>query len=298
MELVTKKKTLALTATHLVGCIMGTQTSRHNTQKKHSISKLLKIKWKKSRLSRSQSRSSDHFIIERYRSGKFLPTDTANRSCSELEVRRVVFVSLIGLCDSWTQVPYHTLYSALCILPLKRKWICHPRQYVDELNARLLTKFCLNSDDTKEFIRFLLWKDEQGLVFWMLDASEGDSTTLVSVLWHNLSAKLCSLYDPVTGANYQPLQLKPLWWQNKLNDEPFVSKYNTKAASVLTELYFATLKFNTVQEIIYQSNPDSLIPIKNYHDFDMSNVTLTPSSEDSAWFISDDYDPYVMEDGI
>eukprot|EP01083_Nonionella_stella_P213399 769747_1 len=53
-----------------------------------------------------------------------------------LDNRRVVFVSLIGLYNTWNKCPPVLLHSALCVLPLKRNWIYQPSKYMNEMQTK------------------------------------------------------------------------------------------------------------------------------------------------------------------
>ena len=114
----------------------------------------------------------------------------------------------------------------------------------------------------------------QGLVFWMKDgipsnelqqcmtpitpdSIDNDSWTDsydvdVAPFWRYLSYKLQLLYDPMTGDNYNPLQLNYKWWQTKLlySDKESVVSID----QIRNELYSLTMKFKSMAEIIYESN--------------------------------------------
>lgn len=175
----------------------------------------------------------------------------------------------------------------------------------------------------------LKWKDSQGLVFWMMDdynLSDNNShcdddqyqNPLINPFWYYLSKQLNDLIDPVTRKKYNALHLDEKWWRSKGN---YVSKYDTKISSVLSELYFKTMKYKIMQEIIYQSNPMSLYPVTEYGNVDISTMRLATNSEiellydandtitnvveqenddgnSGNWYISDDYDPYDLDVAI
>ena len=101
--------------------------------------------------------------------------------------------------------------------------------------------------------------------------------------WYYLSDKLQSLYDPDTCDFYQPLLLSARWWKHAYSNKGekasalYHSKYNVSAEDVLNELWFLTMKFRTISEILYQSNP-SLNVIINYDiKNDNSSLNLTAS---------------------
>ena len=52
-----------------------------------------------------------------------------------MDFRRLVFVSLNGLFNTWRSVPFHKLWTALVLVPLKREWIYYPSQYKNKLKT-------------------------------------------------------------------------------------------------------------------------------------------------------------------
>lgn len=166
--------------------------------------------------------------------------------------KRVIFVSLMGLYQSWKTVPSTILFSSIFLLPLKKEWIYSSEKYhyqhdfehvLNGMLLRLNIVFSMNNismdinrllsikslyTDTN-FVKLLKWKDAQGLVFWMRDGittSELQDCTMSSIpnynvinnvapFWKYLSYKLSLLYDPMTGQNYNPLKLDYKWWQNR-----------------------------------------------------------------------------------
>eukprot|EP01083_Nonionella_stella_P129206 391927_1 len=46
---------------------------------------------------------------------------------------RVVFISLIGLYQTWTKCPSAVLFSSIFMLPLKKKWIYSATKYKNEI---------------------------------------------------------------------------------------------------------------------------------------------------------------------
>eukprot|EP01083_Nonionella_stella_P143337 445362_1 len=245
--------------------------------------------------------------------------------CKELEscvdIRRVVFVSLHGLYKTWKKCPPHVLYSALLIMPLRREWIYDHSKYHDEwhpfLSVNGLRPFWNRKSEERdsfyEFLQLLRWKDSQELIFFMRDELDPLQITphdLTAPFWKNLSMRLTAMYDPVTGGTYQPLQCDQ-WWRSIMNKsnrnrkhEPFEPKFGVKASSILAELYFVEMKFSAIQEIIYQSNPKSLNPIKFYgRTWDTfrckSTAALNETNEEEDedggdWYISSDYNPYQL----
>eukprot|EP01084_Bolivina_argentea_P286176 490890_1 len=188
-----------------------------------------------------------------------------------------------------------TLYSCLVILPLKRKWIYYPSKYLGEMKSNAIcTQYFSGSSESKEFMDFLKWKDEhQNLVLWMLDDySKTETVTVIHPFWYALSDKLTKLYDPITGNNYNPLILDDNWWRTNVN---FRSKFNTKPSSILMELYFLSMQYKTIQEIIYQSNPVSLHPITHYdarnrRTNSYSKWTVDKNGKEETWFILNEYE--------
>ena len=158
-------------------------------------------------------------------------------------------------------------------------------------------------------MELLKWKNSQGSIFWTLNDYVSLELTaeqsLIAPFWYYLSAKLSDLYNPITGKKYNPLNLDIAYWQSS---ETFVSKFDNSAANVLSELYFVTNKFDTVCEILFQSNPLSLNPVRSYQKLPMQQFVYINSSIvcdllegfDSTecmedWCISEDYNPYDFD---
>ncbi len=59
--------------------------------------------------------------------------------------RRKVFISLLGLIQSWQNCPSNVLYSAILILPLKLKWIYSSDKHLTELRTlSVFSKYAFN----------------------------------------------------------------------------------------------------------------------------------------------------------
>eukprot|EP01083_Nonionella_stella_P034643 94786_1 len=213
----------------------------------------------------STSHSKDSFIINHHHKNK-------TNDSIQLDERRLVFVSLPGLYASWCRVPSILLYTSLLIMPLKRAWILQPSKYIPELQQSVCTPCsCSNIHEIADFIQMLQWKDSQGLLLFVSDGLDLDDYTtklhrvvpnpLVAPFWYRVNAKLISLYDHVERSHYKPLRFDEKYWANR---STFHSKYKTQTKLILGELYFVTMRYNAMQEIIYQSNPKSLRPVIEY----------------------------------
>eukprot|EP01084_Bolivina_argentea_P042668 78663_1 len=243
----------------------------------------------------SKSSKSNSFIIQHCQSNSNTITDI-----SSFDERRAVFISVPGLYNTWHKCPSVVLYSAVCFLPLKKKWIYHPTKYMNEIKQKDEIFVLLNQDskNRRQFINLLKWKHSQGLVFWLLDEQlqhPNNKNDLVSPLWHTFSEKLASLYNPVTGKKYNRMKFDNKFWTEKYNKHGnYPSKYGAKSHSILMELYClsVSMKYKCVQEIIYQSNPQSLNPITSY---DCMNGTPSAFNNavingDDGWIICSDYE--------
>eukprot|EP01084_Bolivina_argentea_P241586 405523_1 len=195
--------------------------------------------------------------------------NSSNNSLQPYNIRlqkRVIFVSLMGLYQSWKSCPSTILYSSIFLLPLQKQWIYQKKHcYQHDFG------FVLQDND---FIKLLKWKDAQGLVFWAKDKipiTEFQKTMELSVantaqnisplvvpFWRYLSVKLSQIYDPIMGKNFAPLILNNTWWNNTYSGD--ISYLDIKK-----ELCFLTMKFKTISEILQQSNP-SLNIVTVYHD--------------------------------
>jgi len=268
---------------------------------------------KSSKSSTKKLNSGDNFII------KFHKTYGGNQldDIALSDKRRIVFVSLIGLFKSYKQCPSHILYTSLLVLPLKKKWIYNPNRYQKELQQQFkgMADDIFNKNDrhSKEkrmdFLRLLQWKDRQGFAFWMLDGEEYSKNgerenskqtenemniNLVTPFWKYFSNKLASIYDPVTDKKCNPLHLDEAYWRHSFDER--LSKYKTSRKSIFMELYILTMKYATIQQIIYSSNPESLNPIITYdrsilgvNNDDENESKQEKTVEDEGFWISADY---------
>eukprot|EP01083_Nonionella_stella_P011802 33484_1 len=245
----------------------------------------------------TRSCSNESFII-RHKNNENSNIIDAN----SLEQRRVVFISLIGLYETYKLCPAIILYSSLFVVSMNREWIYHPLKYRRELQSHPISHY-LQSDKLKrnEFMELLKWKDKQGLVLWMLSDYPYPSNCkdkLIQPFWYHLSERLRTLHDPVTNSMYQPLHLEEQWWVKNCES---VTKYNATTTELLSELYLLSMKYRTMQEIIYQSNPNSLLPITRYgQNNDVSRYRLCHMDDDEkddpkrSWWISLDYEPNML----
>ena len=179
------------------------------------------------------------------------------------------------------------------------------------------------------FTDLLKWKDSQGLVFWMLDDYQCKSKqirnvegrTEINEFWYYFNEKLINLYDPVTKQNYKPLKFDEFWWNYAYNQTgSHLSKYDTKIEDILFEIYYKTMKYKPMQELIHQSNPNSFNVVISYNkkNTDIGSQKMIQTTNiismfndgvyeettvynkhtqncNGQWFISSDYDPYDID---
>jgi len=224
-----------------------------------------------------------------------------------MDMRRVVFVSLNGLYNSWKKCPIHVLYTSILLLPLKKDWIYNPSKYKTQLTPKVA--------ESKPFMELLRWKDSQNLIFYMLDEHgpkvETEDDVFISPFWLKLSTHLETLYDNIHQIKYKKLIFDNKYWENRKKTQ---YKFNTNYESIIAELYFVTMKFDTMREIIFAANP-SLNPVAYYGQESNTFKKISESkllrddifneegdqqtdSEDNAndeWHISPDYDPYDID---
>eukprot|EP01083_Nonionella_stella_P174810 607020_1 len=238
---------------------------------------------------------SDGFIIKYSQNAN----DTANSDCPNIEsydTRRIVFVSALGLYQTWKQCSSSELYTAFLVMPLKKIWIDKPsrhRQHISFLTDDI------RSAETKQFLNMLKWKCSQGLVCWLLDEypSKYDLDD-VDPIWYHLNEILQGLYDPVTSQNYDPISLDDVYWESS----DYVSKYNVRSRDVLNEMRLPSMRYDVLSEMLYQSNPQSLLPIISMKHEKMTTINLCDHRETnskdlvvnecdgSGWWISDAYE--------
>ena len=157
-----------------------------------------------------------------------------------------------------------------------------------------------------DFIQLLQWKDRQGFAFWILDGqnheyykkkidSKGESieTDMVAPFWKYFSTKLASIYDPVTDKMYNPLHLDEKYWREEFDEN--LSKFDTSRKSIFLELYIVTMKYAPIQQIIYESNPESLNPIITY-DPSILNDNDNEEENESKREMNDNHSPIIQDD--
>eukprot|EP01084_Bolivina_argentea_P242210 406398_1 len=202
----------------------------------------------------------DEFIIELNR--HFQLTSPRLSNADSMDQRRVVFVSLYGLFQTYLKCPPHILYSALLVLPIKKEWI-GTTQSIPHSNPLTSLSLFNSGEETERFVHLLQWKYAQGLLLCMLDDYPESETSLIQPFWRHLSDTLGTLYDTVTGLKYNALRLDDHWWETHFSTQKHRTKYGTTTPQILNELYFLTMNYKSMQEIIFQSNP-SLNPITFY----------------------------------
>lgn len=245
-------------------------SSQQSPKRKRRKSKISKKDGKKKR--NSILKPSIYQKIQKKRRSQIIDNTISSKdeinNISKLRVkvdyRRTVFVSLKGFYECWRLIPPHVLFDAILILPLYREWIISPLKYKHEFNDIL--------NDSK-FVTLLQWKDKQGLIFFMLNAinskvilehrikNQNNMDNNIAPFWYYLSDKLQSLYDPDTCDSYRPLLLNERWWKYAYSNKGdktcclYYSRYNVSTEEILNELWFLTMKFKTISEILFQSNP-------------------------------------------
>eukprot|EP01083_Nonionella_stella_P312180 1115727_1 len=200
---------------------------------------------------------NDAFII------KFNRNNTINDALCQ---KRVIFISFIGLCQSYRKCPPHILYSSLLIMPLKKEWIHHPSKYMELVDTY-----------GQELFELIKWKDSQGLVIWARDEyrTTHQSYDLVHPFWQFVSEILVSLYDPITSQCYKPLILD----------------VDNVSSDILAELYFKSLSYECMKTILNASNPDSFLVVTSYNDVAMPPFEYVKTLVDDCdeWYIASDY---------
>ena len=130
-------------------CITKSGLESTRTSHKSSYSKLRKIFHHghgKQTSQNSQSHhnhkptNSDQFFI------KLHQQQTVSNVLNDVNVdelvlkdqRRIVWVSLLGLYNSWRQCPSIMMYSSIFLLPLKQKWIYAPLKYQQQIEKNIV----------------------------------------------------------------------------------------------------------------------------------------------------------------
>ena len=153
---------------------------------------------------------------------------------------------------------------------------------------------------TQRYLKFLKFKDSQNLIFWADDnyPSYNDERTnvkkerneRVAAFYKYLSERLSKMYCPIQKRYYSPL--KTIYTESC----EYQSHFGVSKDDLFKELYFLTLKFKAMMEIIHQSNSESLNAMISYSPENVSikytqNIINKDLEMDGFW-ISPDYDPY------
>ena len=108
--------------------------------------------WNKYRLYTSKSSSTKSFIQKNFNFGKkristtdeyiieYAKQQNHKKVDDSIRNRRIVFVSLIGLYQTWENVPAHILYTSIVILPFKQNWLNHPSQHQNDIKAHFASQ--------------------------------------------------------------------------------------------------------------------------------------------------------------
>jgi len=264
-------------------------------------SRLSKLNPRRRRRS-SSAKSAEQFIIAHRRAQQ---ANCRVQPSSQDLCRRVVFVSLMGLHQSWRDCPSMILYSSIFLLPLKREWIY--------LNLKDVNKIVSDEDHElhyfarlladKDFVQLLRWKDQQGLAFWMKDEVsdiDGDSVD-VAPFWKHLSTALEAMFDPVSGCNYAPLLTSASSFAES------ASPFGATREEIAQELSDLTMRFKSISEVLFQSNPTLDIvtsyvggcPLRLSPTASKSRSSVVSDEEDdNTWWIAEDYDEEVNSDDV
>lgn len=181
---------------------------------------------------------------------------------SSVDTRRTVFISLCGLQQTWKQCPPISLYNAIFILPLKKKWIQSPHKYQHQFSDLL---------QDEQLLTLLRWKSHQNLALFLMDDYSSSSacvdtqeeSNLTAPVWKVLSSQLQQLSDPSRPGNakYNALRLSGTYWQrhstvsNTAVDPKRSTSFDLCARDVLLELYTVSMKFASIRQIVLESNP-------------------------------------------
>eukprot|EP01083_Nonionella_stella_P063881 166012_1 len=225
----------------------------------------------KSNAIHSECKTNDSFIINFKKNCTVNdPSHFPETSCP----KRVVFISLIGLFQSYKKCPAHLLYSSVLFMPLKKEWIHHPSKYMELVDTY-----------GQELFELIKWKDSQGLVIWARDEyrTTHQSYDLVHPFWQFVSEILVSLYDPITSRCYKPLILDV--------DNVSYKSDKIKMSDILTELYFKPLSYASMKTILNASNPDSFRVVTSYNDAVIPPIEFVKTLVDDCdeWYIASDY---------
>lgn len=146
------------------------------------------------------------------------------------------------------------------------------------------------------------FKDSQKLIFWADDdystySNDNDETSeRVAAFYRYLSGRLSNMYCPIKQRYYSPLKTTIDC------DHKYQSHFGVPKDDLLKELYFLTLRFKPMMEIIHQSNSESLNPMISYSPqnintkYNQNNNKVNKDIQLEGYWISPDYDPYDIDE--
>ena len=94
-----------------------------------------------------KSKSKHHLKTDKFIKKYLKNYQSTNNNVKDsvlMDMRRVVFVSLNGLFNSWRNCPIHVLYTSILLLPIKKDWIYNPSKYKTELSPSLVFRYLHN----------------------------------------------------------------------------------------------------------------------------------------------------------
>ena len=150
----------------------------------------------------------------------------------------------------------------------------------------------------QQYLQFLKFKDNQNLIFWADDNYPSyHNVERVAAFYMYLSERLINMYCPIKKKCYSPLNI--LKTTTIASDKQYQSHFGVSKGDLLKEIYFLTLKFKPMMEIIYQSNGESLNPMISYSSQNVNikytqNIINSELEMDGFW-ISPDYLNYKSD---
>ena len=163
---------------------------------------------------------------------------------------RACFLSLVDLESVWLEIPKMVLDQCLLVFDAKKEWV-----FYEKSTKASVHKNQRRYDFPEEFKEFLRTKNEQGMLFWFRPVCK----------FSKMSAFFERHEDTSTGERYGPLQLKEFWWHKSWGGMQKPPRFTKSATKVVTNYKSGSFDFNSVAELVYQSN-ENIEPIGKYTD--------------------------------
>eukprot|EP01113_Clastostelium_recurvatum_P051369 TRINITY_DN996_c0_g1_i1.p1 TRINITY_DN996_c0_g1~~TRINITY_DN996_c0_g1_i1.p1 ORF type:complete len:183 (-),score=46.22 TRINITY_DN996_c0_g1_i1:105-653(-) len=155
---------------------------------------------------------------------------------------RKVFISASLLVKQFRLIPNDVLDNSLLFFAAARSWM-FPSSKAELQEAKKQPTLYINFDE--DFKSFVLDKEEKGDVYWFRPECD-----------YNKASSWLEARKDTDGSNFLPLILDPKWWKTEFNvDGNNEQQFTSDGAAIAQHIQDNTFEYDTVSEILVQSNP-------------------------------------------